>query len=106
MWGRVALTLAMRDKADVCLTGTERPVLDEHSTGGVGDCVLVRAGLGPLRGLLLPMISTRLGNTGRTLDKPKRIGVKIPTLDERSFRACGESWLRDCPVRPIGIERE
>lgn len=70
----VALALAMRDSgrclhwADLNLPG---PVLDKHSTGGVGDVVSLM--LGPLIaacGGFVPMISGRgLGHTGGTLDK-------------------------------------
>jgi thymidine phosphorylase len=37
--GRVALTLAMRDSGRVFDWDLNGPVLDKHSTGGVGDCV-------------------------------------------------------------------
>jgi hypothetical protein len=37
--GRVALTHAMRDSGTVLRWDLDRPVLDKHSTGGVGDCV-------------------------------------------------------------------
>jgi thymidine phosphorylase len=71
---RIALTLAMRDSGAVLdwrgldLPG---PVLDKHSTGGVGDVVSLL--LGPMIaacGGFVPMISGRgLGHTGGTLDK-------------------------------------
>lgn len=71
---RVALTLAQRDSGQVLqwrsfdLPG---PVLDKHSTGGVGD--LTSLLLGPMVaacGGFVPMISGRgLGHTGGTLDK-------------------------------------
>jgi thymidine phosphorylase len=70
----VALTRAMTDSGqrldwrDAGLTG---PVLDKHSTGGVGDKVSLM--LGPIVaacGGVVPMISGRgLGHTGGTLDK-------------------------------------
>jgi thymidine phosphorylase len=68
----VALTLAMRDSGDV-LTWPEidRPIVDKHSTGGVGDNVsLMLAPIAAACGLAVPMISGRgLGHTGGTLDK-------------------------------------
>jgi thymidine phosphorylase len=70
----VHLTLAMRDSGDIMqwkhldLPG---PIIDKHSTGGVGDTVSLM--LGPLFaacGGFNPMISGRgLGHTGGTLDK-------------------------------------
>ena len=36
---RVALTLAMRDSGDVLSWEAGAPVIDKHSTGGIGDCV-------------------------------------------------------------------
>lgn len=71
-----SLTLAMRDSGEVLrwpeLGG---PVLDKHSTGGVGD--LVSLVLGPVIaacGGFVPMISGRgLGHTGGTLDKLESI---------------------------------
>jgi thymidine phosphorylase len=66
----VELTLAMRDSGDV-LQWDEGPVLDKHSTGGVGDKVsLILAPLVAACGGVVPMISGRgLGHTGGTLDK-------------------------------------
>lgn len=71
---RTALTLAMRDSgrvlewADLHLNG---PVVDKHSTGGVGDVVsLMLAPMVAACGAYVPMISGRgLGHTGGTLDK-------------------------------------
>jgi thymidine phosphorylase len=69
---RVALTRAM------CMSGrvlawpdVDRPIVDKHSTGGVGDCVsLILAPLVAACGAAVPMISGRgLGHTGGTLDK-------------------------------------
>jgi len=72
--GTVDLTLAMRDSGERLhwpageLPG---PVLDKHSSGGVGDTVSLM--LGPMLaacGAFVPMISGRgLGHTGGTLDK-------------------------------------
>lgn len=68
----VALTLAMRDSGEV-LQWPEfsAPVLDKHSTGGVGDKVsLMLAPMLAACGAVVPMISGRgLGHTGGTLDK-------------------------------------
>ena len=73
---RMALTLAMRDSGEVLAwTGLDGPVLDKHSTGGVGD--LVSLILGPVVascGAYIPMISGRgLGHSGGTLDKLESI---------------------------------
>lgn len=73
--GRVGLTLAMRDSGDVMRWDLDRPVIDKHSTGGVGDCVsLVLAPALAACGGYVPMISGRgLGHTGGTLDKLEAI---------------------------------
>ncbi|QQA43307.1 thymidine phosphorylase [Pelagovum pacificum] len=73
--GRVGLTLAMRDSGDVLEWGLPGPVLDKHSTGGVGDCVsLLLAPALAACGVYVPMISGRgLGHTGGTLDKMESI---------------------------------
>jgi thymidine phosphorylase len=69
-------TLAMRDSGRVMdWSDLDRPILDKHSTGGVGDKVSLI--LGPLIaacGGAVPMISGRgLGHTGGTLDKLEAI---------------------------------
>jgi len=68
---RVALTRAMRDSGTVLEWDLDRPVLDKHSTGGVGDKVsLILAPVLAACGAAVPMISGRgLGHTGGTLDK-------------------------------------
>ena len=68
---RVALTEAMRDSGTVIGWDLDRPVLDKHSTGGVGDKVsLMLAPVVAACGGAVPMISGRgLGHTGGTLDK-------------------------------------
>ncbi len=72
-----ALTLAMRDSGEVLKfpTSDPRPVVDKHSTGGVGDKVsLPLAPLLACLGFRVPMISGRgLGITGGTLDKLESI---------------------------------
>jgi thymidine phosphorylase len=68
---RVALTGAMTRSGDVLTWDLDRPVLDKHSTGGVGDKVsLLLAPIVAACGGAVPMISGRgLGHTGGTLDK-------------------------------------
>lgn len=72
---KVMLTLAMRDSGDVLKWDLPGPVLDKHSTGGVGDAVSLS--LAPALaacGAYVPMISGRsLGHTGGTLDKLESI---------------------------------
>jgi thymidine phosphorylase len=74
----VALTLAMRDSGQHLEWRRQHlngPVVDKHSTGGVGDSVSLM--LGPMLaacGCYVPMISGRgLGHTGGTLDKLESI---------------------------------
>ncbi len=73
--GRVALTEGMRDSGDVLRWRLDRPVVDKHSTGGLGDCVsLLLAPALAACGVAVPMISGRgLGHTGGTLDKMEAI---------------------------------
>jgi thymidine phosphorylase len=68
---RVALTGAMTRSGEVLEWDLDRPVLDKHSTGGVGDKVsLLLAPIVAACGGAVPMISGRgLGHTGGTLDK-------------------------------------
>jgi len=81
--GRVALTMAMRDSGSVLTWDLPGPVLDKHSTGGVGDCVsLVLAPALAACGAFVPMISGRgLGHTGGTLDKLSAIPGLSTHLD-------------------------
>ena len=86
--GRVALTEGMRDSGDVLGWKLDKPVLDKHSTGGIGDCVsLILAPALAACGVAVPMISGRgLGHTGGTLDKIEAIpGVKAQ-IDEGKLR--------------------
>ena len=67
-----ALTLSMRDSGDVMhWHGFNKPIVDKHSSGGVGDKVsLMLAPLLACCDVYVPMISGRgLGHTGGTLDK-------------------------------------
>ena len=86
--GRVALTIGMRDSGDVMKWDLPGPVIDKHSTGGVGDCVsLILAPVLAACGVYVPMISGRgLGHTGGTLDKLEAIpGVNI-NVSEKQLR--------------------
>jgi pyrimidine-nucleoside phosphorylase len=71
-----ALTLTMRDSGETLkFPDDPRPLVDKHSTGGVGDKVsLPLAPLLACLGFRVPMISGRgLGITGGTLDKLESI---------------------------------
>lgn len=100
---RVALTMAMRDSGSVLnwkALNLNGPVVDKHSTGGVGDVTSLM--LGPMVaacGGYVPMISGRgLGHTGGTLDKLEAIpGFDIFPEDER-FRQI----IKDVGVAIIG----
>lgn len=82
------LTLSMRDSGDVFewpdLPG---PVVDKHSTGGVGDNVsLMLAPIVAACGGFVPMISGRgLGHTGGTLDKMEAIPGYDVSPDNAQF---------------------
>jgi thymidine phosphorylase len=86
--GRVALTTAMRDTGAVLKWDLDGPVLDKHSTGGVGDCVsLVLAPALAACGAYVPMISGRgLGHTGGTLDKLEAIPGVSTQVDKARLR--------------------
>lgn len=85
---RVALTLAMRDSGQVLRWDLPGPVLDKHSTGGIGDVTsLILAPLLAACGAYVPMISGRgLGHTGGTLDKLEAIPGWRATLSMAEFR--------------------
>lgn len=95
------LTLAMRDSGTVMRwPGLDGPVLDKHSTGGVGD--LVSLVLGPVVaacGGYVPMISGRgLGHTGGTLDKLESIPGFGTALETDRF----EKLVREHGIAIVG----
>ncbi len=85
---RVALTMAMRDSGKVLRWDLPGPIVDKHSTGGVGDCISLT--LGPAIaavGAYIPMLSGRgLGHTGGTLDKLEAIPGLSTEMDEVTFQ--------------------
>ena len=93
---QVDLTMAMMSSGDVLdwsNVGLDGPVVDKHSTGGVGDKVsLMLAPIVAACGGFVPMISGRgLGHTGGTLDKFDSIPGydAIPDID-RFFKIVKE----------------
>jgi thymidine phosphorylase len=100
---RVAMTLGLvnsgvtLDWSDLGLPG---PVIDKHSSGGVGDKVsLILAPIVAACGGFVPMISGRgLGHTGGTLDKLSAISGYETQPDIATFRAV----VRDVGCAIIG----
>lgn len=94
---RTDLTLAMRDSGRVLRWDAQLlggPVLDKHSTGGVGDTVsFVLAPILAACGGFVPMIAGRgLAHTGGTIDKLEAIPGYNTAPSEDRFRAA----VRDC----------
>jgi pyrimidine-nucleoside phosphorylase len=92
------LTAAMRDSGDSLPreTGSERPRVDKHSSGGLGDKVsLILAPLLAACGVDVPMISGRgLGLTGGTLDKLESIhGFRTQLSTDESNRVLAEAGV-------------
>jgi thymidine phosphorylase len=96
----VTLTKAVRDSGDVMAWDLDGPVLDKHSTGGVGDNVSLL--LGPVIaacGGYVPMISGQgLGHTGGTLDKFS----SIPGYDVNADNTLFRSTVKDIGCAIIG----
>jgi thymidine phosphorylase len=97
---RVALTGAMTRSGEVLSWDVDRPVLDKHSTGGVGDKVsLLLAPIIAACGGAVPMISGRgLGHTGGTLDKLDA----IPGYDTAPGRERFAAAVREAGCAIIG----
>ena len=90
---RAELTIAMRDTGQVLKWDLDGPVVDKHSTGGVGDCVsFVLAPALAACGAYAPLISGRgLGHTGGTLDKLEAIpGVRTQIAPDRLQQIVGQ----------------
>ncbi len=103
----VALTVAMRDSGTVLnwnALNLPGPIVDKHSTGGVGDVVSLM--LGPMVaacGGFVPMISGRgLGHTGGTLDKFDSIPGYQTSVSIEKF----QQVVRDAGVAIIGQTAE
>ncbi len=97
------LTLAMASSGTVLDWSTEGlggPVVDKHSTGGVGDKVsFLLAPIAAACGCYVPMISGRgLGHTGGTTDKAESIPGYNATPDFEAFR----KTVRDVGCAIIG----
>jgi len=88
-----ALTQAMIGSGDSLAWPAGLPVVDKHSTGGIGDKTsLVVAPLIACCGLRVPMLSGRgLGATGGTLDKLESIPGFRTQLDEGEIRRAVET---------------
>ena len=102
----MTLTDAMTRSGEVLNWKTEfpGPILDKHSTGGVGDKVsLVLAPLVAACGGIVPMVSGRgLGHTGGTLDKLE----SIPGYQVTVSRTKLETALRKAGCAIVGASAE
>ncbi len=98
---KTTLTLAMKDSGNtLSWEELDGPIVDKHSTGGVGDTVSLM--LGPMLaacGAYVPMISGRgLGHTGGTLDKFE----SIPGYNVLPEDALFKKVVAECGVAIIG----
>ncbi len=84
----IDLTLAMRNSGDILQWDLDKPVVDKHSSGGVGDKVSLM--LTPILAacdVYVPMIAGRgLGHTGGTVDKLESIPHYNTQADNNLFR--------------------
>lgn len=85
---REGLTRAMRDSGQVLHWDLPAPVVDKHSTGGIGDSVsLLLAPALAACGVYVPMVSGRgLGHTGGTLDKLEAIPGFTTSQELQAFQ--------------------
>ena len=85
---KVILTQAMMKSGGVIEWSLPGPIVDKHSTGGVGDSVsLILAPILASLGCYIPMISGKgLGHTGGTLDKLSSIPGFEVTQTEENFK--------------------
>ncbi|MEN1728751.1 MAG: thymidine phosphorylase, partial [Pseudomonadota bacterium] len=102
---RVALTLGMRDSGRVMQwPDLDGPVLDKHSTGGIGDSTSLL--IGPwvaTCGGFVPMITGRgLGHTGGTCDKLESIPGYVTDPDPVQL----DRVVRELGVAIIGQTRD
>ncbi len=96
------------------LSSVGRPVVDKHSSGGVGDKVsLVVAPIVAAAGIAVPKLSGRgLGHTGGTLDKlesipgwsadvpAERFLAQLREVGARSSPAPGHAWVPEASLPP------
>ena len=96
----VQLTDAMRRSGTSITWNLDGPVVDKHSTGGVGDTVsLMLAPMLAACGAYVPMISGRgLGHTGGTCDKMEAIPGYTTTPSRENF----QNIVRDIGCAVIG----
>lgn len=97
---QASLTRAMRDSGMVLNWCLEGPVVDKHSTGGVGDKTsLMLAPILAAAGAYVPMIAGRgLGHTGGTIDKLESIPGYNTAPNIETF----QSIVRDIGCAIIG----
>ena len=93
---RVSLTMAMRDSGTVLdwkSLNLNGPIVDKHSTGGVGDkTTLVIAPIVAACGVKIAKMSGRgLGHTGGTIDKMESVpGTRTSLTQEEFFKQVNE----------------